>query len=129
MGRIAIIDDAVDSADLFAYILEGEHQIRTFTIPEDFLREFRAGSFELILMDIIMPGIDGFELFQQIQHVDSSVPVVAVSALANPKEREKALAAGFCDYFVKPIHDVDVFRDAVHSHIGRCANSNHKKAG
>lgn len=35
---------------------------------------------------------------------------------------QKALAAGFCDYFVKPIMEIEQFRQAVYSHIGKCAN-------
>ena len=77
-------------------------------------------------MDLALPGMDGFELFQRILRKDADVPVVAVTALADPKQKVKALEAGFCDYFVKPILDIEQFRKAVHSHVGRCSNPPYK---
>ena len=123
MGRIAIIDDQEDALELFEYLLNGEHHICTFSRPDFFLQEFRPGKFDLILLDLMMPHVDGFTLFAQIRKEDADVPVVAVTAVAHPVERDKALAAGFCDYFVKPIIEIENFRQAVFSHVGKCANT------
>jgi putative two-component system response regulator len=122
MGRIAIIDDSEDALELFEYLLHGEHDIRTFARPDSFLHEFGPGRFDLILLDLMMPHVDGFTLFAQIRKEDANVPVVAVTAVAHPVEKDKALAAGFCDYFVKPIIEIERFRQAVFSHVGKCAN-------
>ena len=126
MGRIALIDDHADSLELFTLILTGDHEIVPFIDGERFLKEFFPGSFDLILMDIAMPSLDGFELFRRIQKDDPDVPVVAVTAMAEPQQKERALKAGFCDYFVKPILEIDRFRQAVHSHVGRCSNPRYK---
>ena len=120
MGRIALIDDHQDSLDLFTLVLSGDHEVISFAEPQRFLATFHYGSFDLILMDLAMPQIDGFELFRQIQKTDVDVPVVAVTALADPKQKQRALEAGFCDYFVKPILDIEGFRKTVHSHVGGC---------
>jgi len=122
MGRIAIIDDSVDALELFAFVLKGGHEILTFAAAEKFLGEFRPGSFDLILLDLVMPGVDGFEVFQRIRMQDADVPVVAVTARAEEAERKKALDAGFCDYFTKPIREIEQFRDTVFGHVGRCSN-------
>src|SRR5690349_15475063 len=76
----------------------------------DFLKEFRPGNFDLILLDLAMPVMDGFEVFDRIHRVDQKVPVVAITAMAYPPEWEKALQAGFCDYFVTPIMEIERFR-------------------
>ena len=122
MGNIALIDDSKDALELFEFVLKGEHQIITFTDPNDFLAQFRSGKFDLVLLDLVMPGMDGFDVFRMLRQQDHDVPIVAVTARACPIEREKALKAGFCDYFVKPIVEIEAFRDAVHGHVGRCAN-------
>jgi CheY-like chemotaxis protein len=122
MGRIAIIDDSEDALELFEYLLRGQHHIQTFARPDSFLQKFRPVMFDLILLDLMMPHVDGFTLFSRIRQEDPDVPVVAVTAVAHPVERQRALAAGFCDYFVKPIIEIEIFRQAVFSHLGKCAN-------
>jgi len=119
---IAIIDDSKDALELFEFMLRDPHEFFTFTSGKEFLTEFRPGQFALILLDIAMPDMDGFEVFSCIQQIDKNVPVVAISAVAAPAEREKALRAGFCDYFVKPILEIEKFRNAVYSHVGECSN-------
>jgi CheY-like chemotaxis protein len=122
MGQVAIVDDSEDALELFEFILRNHHEFLTFRTGEEFLKEFRPGSYELILLDLVMPVLDGFEVFRRIHKLDKGVPVVAITAMARPAERERALRAGFCDYFVKPILEIDRFREAVYSHIGKCSN-------
>jgi DNA-binding NtrC family response regulator len=118
MGRIAFVDDAADVLEMYDFLLKGQHQIRTFSRPQDFLTEFRPGSFDLIVLDIVMPEMDGFEVLRGIRERDEHVPVVAMTGQADSNHREKALKAGFCDYFVKPILSMDYFRKAVENHLG-----------
>ena len=60
---------------------------------------------DLILLDINLPGIDGFEVLKLLRQRNetSAIPVIAISANAMPKDIEKGLAAGFVDYITKPI--------------------------
>ena len=122
MAKVAIVDDTPDALELFSFILRDHHEFIEFSDPEEFLAEFRPSKFALILLDIAMPGIDGFEVFERIQAVDKDVPVVAITAVAEESKRERALQAGFCDYFTKPIMEIDRFRQAIYAHIGKCAN-------
>ena len=59
---------------------------------------------DLILLDLMMPGMDGFEVARQLKAdpLTASIPIVAVSALARPDDREAALAAGCNDFLRKP---------------------------
>lgn len=122
MARVAIIDDSEDALELFRVILRDDDEYLTYSSGLKFLEDFRPGRFALILLDIAMPVMDGFEVLRRVRALDKDVPVVAITALASPAEREKALSAGFCDYFVKPILEIEKFRQAVYSHVGECAN-------
>ena len=124
MARIALIDDHEDTLELLRLVLQNRqnHEFVAYGAPEEFLRQFRPCVFDLVLVDLHMPGCDGFETFRRIREKDQSVPVVAVTAQANPKEKDRALRAGFCDYFVKPILDLEEFRAKIYSHIGECSN-------
>jgi CheY-like chemotaxis protein len=58
---------------------------------------------DLILMDIQMPKIDGFDALRSIRKKNPKIPVVAITAYAVSGDREKGLKAGFNDYLIKPI--------------------------
>lgn len=63
---------------------------------------------KMILLDLMMPGLDGFQVTRQLKGDPStaSIPIVAVSAMARPDDREAALAAG-CDEFVRKPFELD----------------------
>ena len=67
-----------------------------------------GGSYELVLLDIKMPGIDGYETLARIRQLDSSVPVVAQTAYAMKSDENKIRNAGFDNYLAKPIRFEDL---------------------
>lgn len=81
-----------------------------------------------MLPDIAMPGCDGYEVFRRIRTLDRDVPVAVITTMAQPTEEHKALSAGFCDYFTKPLLDVEEFRKRVYSHLRNRLNPNNNKA-
>ena len=74
---------------------------------------------DLILLDIHLPGMDGYEALRTLQSWDatSSIPVLALTADAMPREVERGLAAGFARYLTKPI-DVPAFVEAINAYLG-----------
>jgi CheY-like chemotaxis protein len=67
------------------------------------LEKMLSQSFDLILMDLQMPEMDGFEAIQRIRDAGNDVPIVALSAAVMDSDRQKAMCAGADDYLTKPI--------------------------
>ena len=70
----------------------------------------------LVLMDLRMPVLDGFEATRKIKDLNPELPIIAVSAHALPEEIEKARKAGCDDFITKPI-DVEALRKAINKYI------------
>jgi CheY-like chemotaxis protein len=74
----------------------------------------------LILLDLMMPGLDGFEVTRQLKAnpATSAIPIVAVSALARHDDRESALAAG-CDEFIRKPFDLDALEVLIRGYLAQ----------
>lgn len=127
MATVAIVDDSKDIVELLEVILTGQHKCVTFTDPQEFLETFRPGEYALVLLDLAMPGCDGYEAFRRIRLLDTRVLVAALTGTAQVSEQEKALSTGFCDYFIKPIIDIERFRERVYSYVSKCSNPPYKE--
>jgi CheY-like chemotaxis protein len=73
---------------------------------------------KMILLDLMMPGLDGFQVTRQLKADPStaSIPIVAVSAMARPDDREAALAAG-CDEFVRKPFELDDLEAVIRTYL------------
>jgi len=105
-ARILVIDDNRTNLDLMTYLLKAfGHEATGITDPSLAFEQARAGRYDAIISDILMPEIDGFSLarsFSEDPHLKST-PLIAVTALAMAGDRERVLAAGFSGYISKPI--------------------------
>jgi signal transduction histidine kinase/CheY-like chemotaxis protein len=109
----------VDDNQVSLQMTEGHLQAKGFrviTASDGERGVIRAGNDHpmLILMDIQMPGMDGLEAIQRIRRFPevstSSVPIIALTALAMPGDRERCLAAGADDYLIKPVRMAELCR-------------------
>lgn len=107
MARILIIEDNPENMQLMMYLLTAfGHTVLETTLGETGLRLAKAESPDLILCDLHMPGMDGYEVAKRLK-LDpqlAAIPLVAVTAYAMVGDREKVLAAGFNGYISKPIN-------------------------
>jgi CheY-like chemotaxis protein len=119
MAKILIVEDNSDNMKLFSAVLAIRgHTIVGLPGGETLLETMSAESPHLVLLDIQLPGEDGFQLLQKMRGAlgPKLPPVVALTAHAMSGDREKALKAGFSGYLTKPI-DVGSFAGAVEAFI------------
>ncbi|MEO8090635.1 MAG: response regulator [Gemmatimonadales bacterium] len=114
MARILIVEDSPDNMKLFRTILTLKgHEVTGLLGGDGLVDTIEQGSPDLVLMDIQLPGKDGFALLQEIrQSPVSRVRVIALTAHAMTGDRERALDAGFDGYITKPI-DIRNFPEQV----------------
>jgi CheY-like chemotaxis protein len=105
MARILIVEDNPDNLKLFRALLTLRgHEITALTSGDGLSEALEQGKPELVLMDIQLPGKDGFVLLEEIRaSAWRKLPVVALSAHAMAGDEARARAAGFDGYITKPI--------------------------
>ena len=103
-ARILLADDNRDLRDYIAQTLSSAHDVVTVENGTAALAAARAGSFDLILSDVMMPEMDGFELLAAIRSDErlAAVPFIFVSARAGEESAIEGLRHGADDYLVKP---------------------------
>jgi PAS domain S-box-containing protein len=103
-ARVVVVDDQRDSCELLAALFEqcGAQVVQCANAPAA-LSTLLSSSVQLLVADIAMPDVDGYDLIRQVRQIDARLPAVAVTAYAYPQDRLKALAAGFTAYCAKPI--------------------------
>ena len=128
--KVAVVDDDETILEFYETGLAAAgYEVRSFVDPKK-AREFfaAAGPEELpdvILMDIIMPGIDGISLMGDIRNRDAAahIPIIAVSGLNDAATLNDALLFGAMDYIVKPFE-----QDALAAKIKKAAELSRKRA-
>ena len=79
--RILIVDDELDLTTLFQIALEGAgFEVQTYIDPALALSDFKPGSFDLAILDIKMPQMDGFELYEELKRNDSEIKICFLTA-------------------------------------------------
>lgn len=119
MAKILIVEDNPDNMKLFRAVLTIRgHQVVGLPGGDGLLETMRAEAPQLVLLDIQLPGQDGFQLLEKLRRAGGTElpPIVALTAHAMSGDREKALDAGFAGYLTKPI-DVSTFAGAVEAFI------------
>jgi CheY-like chemotaxis protein len=105
-ARILIVEDNQANLHLMTYLLQSfGHSTTSVMDGLAGVAAIKAGSFDLVLTDVRMPGIDGYEMARRVKTDPSTqkLCLIAVTASAMVGDREHALAAGFDGYISKPI--------------------------
>jgi len=111
-ARILIIDDDPLNVEVLKEILaEDQYQhVTAVTQPQEAVERYLNECFDLILLDILMPGMDGFEVMEAFKQKrpEAQVPIIILSALTDQDTRLKALNSGARDYISKPFNTAEV---------------------
>ncbi len=114
-------DNAVNQKLATALLEKAGHRVALAVNGVEVVALWREGDFDLILMDVQMPEVDGFEATRQIREEEQTtgrhVPIVATTAHAMTGDRERCLLAGMDEYLSKPIHRQELL--AVLARLGR----------
>lgn len=111
-GLVLVVDDVPANVKLLEAKLANEYyDVVTAKDGYEAIAKTKEKKPDLILLDVMMPGIDGFETCRQIKQDPevSHIPVVMVTALSEPSDRVQGLEAGADDFITKPINDTSLF--------------------
>ena len=118
MENILIVDDSLLQAVRLKDILDDEYEVTIANTAEDGLQRASTGNYSLILLDVVMPGMDGFTLLKKLQEeiITQSVPVILITSLSDVKNEYRGLVLGAVDYIVKPFNPL-IVKARVKTHI------------
>ena len=103
MKKILVAEDNDSNYILMTYILKKHYEYERARNGQEAVEMVKNGQFDLVLMDIKMPVMDGLEATKQIKQLDRDLPIIAVTANAFDSDRQLAFDAGCDDFLAKPI--------------------------
>jgi len=101
--RVLIVDDNMALCKGLAYVLGKKHDVHFAGNGEEGVRMMRAWHPHLVLLDVVMPGRDGFSILAQMKALDRKTPVVMLTVLDSTEQAVKAMKLGASDFLTKPI--------------------------
>ncbi|NBH70498.1 diguanylate cyclase [Clostridiaceae bacterium] len=118
MEKILIVDDSPTQAAQLKSILDADYDIVVAQTAEEGLSYVGSEDFSLILLDVVMPGMDGFTLLKKLQEevITQSVPVILITSLSDIQHEQLGLTLGAVDYISKPFHPL-IVKARVNTHI------------
>jgi two-component system, cell cycle response regulator len=111
-ARVLVVDDVLPNVKLLAAKLTREYfEVVTAKSGPEALERVKAQQPDIILLDVMMPGMDGFEVCERIRSDPATmhIPVIMVTALSDVSDRVRGLEAGADDFLTKPVNDVALF--------------------
>jgi len=114
MRKIMVVDNEPDIVDLTRTVLElGGYQVVTAHSGEECLRKLEQEEVDLVLLDIMMPGMSGWDVFNRINKKPGNIKVAFLSVLEiSDKRKQVLLDEGLADYIMKPF-DKDSLLDRI----------------
>lgn len=118
--RILLIEDHPATQQMFQLALEtAGYEVRAASNGMRLLKYVRDWRPSAVVMDVMMPWVDGFELCRTIRDTDDvkDTPVILVTAKSSPEDRQKGKAAGATEFLEKPV-EIKVLLETVAKHVG-----------
>ena len=136
--RILIVeDDAKDLKLLQSHLISPDYTIEFVRTGSDAIETISRRRFDLVLLDILLPGLDGFEICSRIKQMDDArdTQVVLITCLSDMENKIKGVELGADDYLIKPIEPRELqarvkvllkkkaYLDSLHAHYAKALNS------
>jgi DNA-binding NtrC family response regulator len=102
--KIAIIDDHEDSLELLREALSSSYDVETFSNASDALEQIKIGKYSAVVSDIMMPGMTGIDLLDEIVKTIPGLPVILITAFGKLDAAASSIKAGAYDYISKPLN-------------------------
>jgi adenylate cyclase len=128
-ATLLVVDDTPDNLFLMGALLEDLYTVRTASSGAEALALVAQDPPDLILLDIMMPGMDGYEVLRRLRASPETagIPVIFLTALSSIEEEQHGLDLGAADYIAKPISPPIVLA-RVHAHLERSGNARRLQA-
>ena len=109
MFHILVVDDDKNTRRLMRAVLEGEHYtVYTAENGEEALSALDAQHIDLVVLDIMMPKMNGYEFTKTLRSVKNELPILMVSAKQLPADRKQGFLAGTDDFMTKPVDEEEM---------------------
>jgi DNA-binding response OmpR family regulator len=109
MFHILIVDDDKNTRRLYQAVLENEgYQVFSAENGNDALLVMDREHIDLVIVDIMMPGMDGYEFTKTLRETNNALPVLMVSAKQLPEDKKKGFLVGTDDYMTKPVDEEEM---------------------
>jgi sigma-B regulation protein RsbU (phosphoserine phosphatase) len=108
--RVLVVDDVKANVDMLVEALRGEHKLSVALDGEAALRAVQKSPPDLLLLDIVMPGLDGYEVCRRLRADPATreIPIMFLSSLEDVKDKAKGFELGANDYLTKPFEILEV---------------------
>lgn len=118
---ILVVDDIEINRIILEEILCGDYIIEQAESGEDALAKLQSGKIapSLVLLDIVMPGMSGFEVFDRMKENESlkNIPVIFLTAEVTEEYEVRGLSQGACDYITKPVGNPQIIKARIANHV------------
>ena len=109
MFHILVVDDDKNTRKYIRAVLEAEgYTVSTAADGEEALAQLERDVFDLAVLDIMMPNMDGYEFTKVLREAGNELPILMVSAKQLPSDRHKGFLVGTDDYITKPIDETEM---------------------
>ena len=109
MFHVLVVDDDKNTRLLMRALLEGEHYTVTLAANgEEALSAMERNHVDLVVLDLMMPRMDGYEFTRELRAASNDLPILMVSAKQLPDDRKKGFLAGIDDFMVKPVDEEEL---------------------
>ena len=105
--RILVVEDERLNINILVSILVDEYDVVIAKSGDHAIKRVEEQEPDLVLLDIMLPDMDGYEVYERIQAISSDkIPVIFVTSKRTPEEEIKGLQLGAVDYITKPFHAI-----------------------